>query len=225
MHYLRWYSSGDPQADRPPKQEVDAENRRARLAAAKRARAVRELEREQRDCLRAEQARQRAARRLEREAHQREKKRLAIKRTRQLSRERQQRRETGRERRYDNQLRWRERNLDYVRRQARKAKEKRKEIPGPRNGEPWTPAENAIALRDDLTITEMCYMLERGYIAVCAHRSWMNNSLIQEDRQAKVQRNRLIRRLYSDGWNYTSIASKLDCSRAVVHYAIHGAHR
>ena len=50
--------------------------------------------------------------------------------------------------------------------------EKLKRIPGPRNGDPWTAAEDAIVSGDDdVTTVELCFMLGRSYEAVKARRT------------------------------------------------------
>ena len=43
--------------------------------------------------------------------------------------------------------------------------EKKAAIPGPRNG-PWLPGEIAIAMHEDLDITEVCFLLQRSYSSV-----------------------------------------------------------
>jgi hypothetical protein len=49
-------------------------------------------------------------------------------------------------------------------------------IPCPRNGEPWTAAEDSIVSRDDLRIIEMCYMTGRSYGAVAGRRSTLRKA-------------------------------------------------
>jgi hypothetical protein len=69
------------------------------------------------------------------------------------------------------QYEWRQRNRDYLRQQGRERRLKLKRIPNPRKGIKYTPAEDAVVMRDDLSITEMCYMLGRGYQSVAGRRA------------------------------------------------------
>lgn len=50
-----------------------------------------------------------------------------------------------------------------------------KQIPGPRNGTRWTPAEDSILNREDLTVVEQCFMLGRSYSAVLKRRQLLGN--------------------------------------------------
>jgi len=59
---------------------------------------------------------------------------------------------------------------EYLRRQARKQAQRRKSIPGPRNGLPWTPADDAIVCDGEYSLVEMCYRLGRSYPAVSGRR-------------------------------------------------------
>jgi hypothetical protein len=69
---------------------------------------------------------------------------------------------------------YRDANRDYRARQlADKMKKLAVAIPAPRSNEKWTPAEDAIAARSDLTIVECCYMLGRSYSSVHTRRSRM----------------------------------------------------
>lgn len=148
------------------------------------------------------------------------------------SESRQRKREEGRRRRenpesaaqlYEYQAQWCERNRDYVRRQAVKQRQRYDEIPGPRDGSQWTPAETAIAMRDDLTLTEMCYMLGRSYNSVSNHRCQMNRGAPTR-RKEQRELHAMIRAMHAEGgWdNLSELARELGCSRNIVQYAIHG---
>ena len=66
---------------------------------------------------------------------------------------------------------WEVRNREYRNRQLARAKARRKEgLPVTRYGEPWTRGEDAVVSRDDITLTEMCYMTGRSYEAVSMRR-------------------------------------------------------
>lgn len=66
-------------------------------------------------------------------------------------------------------------------RECRNATERRRKnkmqtrIPSPRNGSRWTAAEDAIILRDDLSLIARCFMLGRSYAAVQARRYAITN--------------------------------------------------
>jgi hypothetical protein len=64
----------------------------------------------------------------------------------------------------------REQILARDRERFRKWRELLKTIPVPRNGELWTPAEESIVMRDDITLIEICYLLGRSYGAVTGRR-------------------------------------------------------
>jgi hypothetical protein len=87
------------------------------------------------------------------------------------SRRKYQQRPEVRERQYDWQWEFRERNRAYFQRQQRQQALRRKEIPSPRNGLPYTAAEDAIVMRDDISIKEICYLLGRSYSSVVVRRS------------------------------------------------------
>jgi hypothetical protein len=80
-----------------------------------------------------------------------------------------------RHREYINEQRreYRERHREYFNWQVRRHREKMKGIPSPRNGTRWTRAEDAIVMRDDLSLTEMCYMLGRSYDSVSYRRQFL----------------------------------------------------
>lgn len=63
-----------------------------------------------------------------------------------------------------------ERNREYRRAMARRRRLRLKDIPAPRNGDPWTEADDAVAMRDDIYLVEMCYLLGRSYAAVAGRR-------------------------------------------------------
>ena len=60
----------------------------------------------------------------------------------------------------------------------RRAQKKKHAIPVTHDG-PWTPAEDAIVLRDDISIFEMCFMLGRSYGSVQGHRSALKTGKIR----------------------------------------------
>lgn len=68
------------------------------------------------------------------------------------------------------QAAYRERNAGYHKARQQLARQRVSDIPGPRNGEPWTLAEMAIIARTDLTVIEQCYMLGRSYGSVSSRR-------------------------------------------------------
>jgi hypothetical protein len=119
-----------------------------------------------------------------------------------LQRERRHRhsKEPGRARRPDNrphrrkdpaykayQAGWYRRYHQSVSAAAARFYEKKKQIPGPRNGEAWTPEEDEIAMDPRLTVTEKCtekcYLLGRSYAAVQGRRQ-----LLREGRFLGTQR-------------------------------------
>jgi hypothetical protein len=59
-----------------------------------------------------------------------------------------------------------ERNRAYRLRRSHRYYANRAEIPTPRGGRPWTAADDAVVLDDELFLTEMCYLLGRSYSAV-----------------------------------------------------------
>jgi hypothetical protein len=65
---------------------------------------------------------------------------------------------------------WELRNRSYVARRKRANYIRRQTILGPRNGQPWTAAEDAIVLRNDISKVEMCYILGRSHGAVTGRR-------------------------------------------------------
>lgn len=62
-----------------------------------------------------------------------------------------------------------ERNAPHVLAQKHRAKEKCNRVPVTRSG-PWTNAERAIVLRDDISLLEMCYLLGRSWDSVTSMR-------------------------------------------------------
>jgi hypothetical protein len=63
------------------------------------------------------------------------------------------------------------RNRDYCKKQtAERSRRLQNTIPAPRSGEPWTPEQQAIVTRDDITLVEMCYLTGRSYSAVVSRR-------------------------------------------------------
>lgn len=68
-----------------------------------------------------------------------------------------------------------QRNREYRSRWARRYRdEKLNKIPKPRQGR-FTEAEDKIILREDLSITEICYMLGRAYQSVAGRRCKLSN--------------------------------------------------
>lgn len=65
---------------------------------------------------------------------------------------------------------YRARNRKYLIDNQRQYDAKKREIPCPNNRSRWTPGELKVVARDDITITEMCYMLGRSYKAVTVRR-------------------------------------------------------
>lgn len=55
------------------------------------------------------------------------------------------------------------------------------EIPAPRGGEPWSATEDSIALRDDVSLIEICYMLGRSYGAVRSRRVRLRDTSYHRD--------------------------------------------
>lgn len=47
---------------------------------------------------------------------------------------------------------------------------RRASIPGPRNREPWTAEDDAVVIRDDISVREMCFLLGRTYNQVETRR-------------------------------------------------------
>lgn len=89
-----------------------------------------------------------------------------------------------RKRYHDNNIQQRERAANYRCRnrdyknsadiQRRRAKAA--EIPTPRAWTRWSAAEDATVKRDDVTLTEICYMLGRSYWAVMTRRQKLRNT-------------------------------------------------
>jgi len=71
----------------------------------------------------------------------------------------------------------RERNREYLQRRDARKRQRRKRIPSPRNGQRWTPAEDAIVMRDDIWLTEACYMIGRSYSSVATRRRKLRREL------------------------------------------------
>jgi hypothetical protein len=65
---------------------------------------------------------------------------------------------------------------------------KRARIPGPRNGLPWTLAEDATVLRDDITIVEMCYLTGHSYGSVTGRRRRLRRARVNAQTRAAVER-------------------------------------
>jgi hypothetical protein len=144
-----------------------------------------------RECQRIDEQRAYIERQRERNRTYRERNRKRIFKERRNFREcnpeyvrEQQRRsyERDRERRAQDQRAYRERNGDYVAKRNRRRWLHLKEIPAPRNGTRWTPAEDAIVTRDDISHIEMCYMTGRSYGAVGSRRQALR------DRRAEATR-------------------------------------
>jgi hypothetical protein len=69
-----------------------------------------------------------------------------------------------------NYWQYRQRNRDYLAGQQRKWRRKMQGIPAPRSGIRWTPEDDAVVTRDDITLVEMCFILGRSYDSVSARR-------------------------------------------------------
>jgi hypothetical protein len=75
----------------------------------------------------------------------------------------------------DSPRRYRVENRDYISaKRKQRAERYKKMIPRPRSGK-WTPAEDGIALRDDISVIEIACILQRSYTAVVAHRRHLKN--------------------------------------------------
>lgn len=69
-----------------------------------------------------------------------------------------------------------QRNHEHLLQTSAERSQRRKSIPAPRNGKKWTPAEDATVMRDDLSVTEMAYLIGRSYKAVVGHRAKLANT-------------------------------------------------
>jgi len=78
--------------------------------------------------------------------------------------------EAAARKRFTNKERYR-RNREYIRQRAKKAREQLKQIPDTHPNTWWTPEEDAILLRDDLSLLEMCYLTGRSYGGVGSRRN------------------------------------------------------
>jgi hypothetical protein len=74
-------------------------------------------------------------------------------------------------------------NREYHLRQGKKRRQRLGSIPSPRNYSRWTPADDAIACRDGITMVEMCYLLGRSYQAVHNRRTRLRGNGIDVDRE------------------------------------------
>jgi hypothetical protein len=72
---------------------------------------------------------------------------------------------------------YRDRNKEYLRLASRRDWERKASIPAPRAFTPWTLAEEAVAMRDDLTTVEKCYILGRSYSSISARRKEIRTRL------------------------------------------------
>lgn len=63
-----------------------------------------------------------------------------------------------------------QRNRDYVLNRGRDRNKRLSAIPGPRNYNPWTPDEDVIVMRDDLSTVEKAFILGRSYYSVSGRR-------------------------------------------------------
>lgn len=59
----------------------------------------------------------------------------------------------------------------------RKRRDKLARIPAPRAFEVWTAAEDAVAMREELAIVEVCYLLGRSYNAVANRRNYLRKAV------------------------------------------------
>lgn len=77
-------------------------------------------------------------------------------------------------------------NREYLRRLGKKFAAGRASIPGPNNGSRWTPDDDATVSRNDLSLTEICYILGRSYPAVRGRREriqarrWRRGQLLRD---------------------------------------------
>lgn len=71
-----------------------------------------------------------------------------------------------------------QRNKEYIRRQARAYQDRLKALPSDRKGEAWSPAEDVIAARTDITNIEKCFMLRRSYAAVATRTTQLKDGSI-----------------------------------------------
>jgi hypothetical protein len=74
------------------------------------------------------------------------------------------------DRRSESAYRYGQRNGDYLRKQSKKKNERRKAIPSPRDGQPYTAEDDITIMRDDLRLTEMCSLLGRSYSSIGSRR-------------------------------------------------------
>lgn len=81
---------------------------------------------------------------------------------------------------------WYDRNVEYAcRKSADRHRRRIKAIPALNNGQRWTAEEDTIVMRDNLTLTQMCFLTGRGYSAVHAHRAYL-----AKDRRGEIRRTR-----------------------------------
>lgn len=183
-HYQRWYQHGDPLAmavrkppgPRTPPTPVDIERERARRRESKRrsrAKASPETKAREREYKR-EWARARAH----------EQRHIGPihgpprpPRPKQSPEERAAKHRESARRSYHEkpenkirQLEYQARHRDYRRRQAIAYREDLKQIPCPKAGFGWTPDEDIIVMREDITLKEMCYILNRSYKSISQRR-------------------------------------------------------
>jgi hypothetical protein len=71
-----------------------------------------------------------------------------------------------------------ERNKDHPVYKAKKVAymQALKDIPTPNEYKLWTPEEDAVILRSDIGVVEMCYMLGRSYYAVVGRRKTLRKA-------------------------------------------------
>lgn len=188
MHYQRWYHHGDPlhePARRIPKPKPPPKPKVPKLTPEEDRQRRREYSQRPDVRERKNQYRREYIQRSEVRAHRREYQREYTQRPevrqrlRKYKRQWHQRPEVrAREYRYksgpksyETSRAWYERNRDYIARRGKVDRERRRQIPAPRAGEQWSAAEYAIIAREDITLTEMCYMLGRSYAAVAIQRA------------------------------------------------------
>jgi len=84
--------------------------------------------------------------------------------------------------------RWRAANKEYLRstRRARDAALSR--VPSPNAGRPWSSQEDALVMRDDITLVEMAYLVGRSASAVIQHRKILRLSVDALDERRRKDR-------------------------------------
>lgn len=174
-HYQRWYVHGDVNHQPPPRRarrltpEQQVEATEARRANARQRKADERIRRSidpEFDAM--IRAKEKAWRRREKQKPD------YLENRRQYDRERRKDLSTIEHRREMRAFRA-ELNREYETRQRRRRRQDLRSIPCPRNGNPWTPAEDSIIMRPDLRMVEMCYMIDRSYEAVMNRRARLQN--------------------------------------------------